>query len=254
MIKMEADVIVVAAGVSGLAASIAAAQQGAKVITFEKGSTTGGTGNMGMGPFGVESRLQRLKQHGPTRDEAFKIFMDYTHWRVDAQLVRAYIDKAATTIDWLETLGVEFVEAATYFPRGCLYMAYYKTCHRPTRSMAAATMMKILTRGQKNWVSRFFSRALLKRSLKQGDKIIGVMAEDKSGEQIQASAKAVVIATGGFGDNPDLIKKYCGFEWGKDLSSFRIPAWQAMVSVWPGGRRGADGNEYGDYLYDARRI
>ena len=87
MSQLETDIIVVAAGASGLPAAITAAQGGAKVIVFEKGSTTGGTGNMGMGPFGVESRLQRLKQVRLTRDEAFKIFMDYTHWRVDAQLV-----------------------------------------------------------------------------------------------------------------------------------------------------------------------
>ena len=37
--------------------------------------------------------------------------MDYTHWRVDAQFVRAYIDKSATTIDWLEKLGVEFANS-----------------------------------------------------------------------------------------------------------------------------------------------
>jgi fumarate reductase flavoprotein subunit len=86
MKKLEADIIVVAAGAAGLAASIAAAESGAKVIAFEKASTTGGTGSMGMGLLGVESRLQRLKKLGPTRDEAFKIFMDYTHWQVDARL------------------------------------------------------------------------------------------------------------------------------------------------------------------------
>ena len=63
------------------------------------------------------------------------------------------------------------------------------------------------------------------------------MAEDKSGEQIQVSAKAVIIATGGFGDNPDMIKKYCGFEWGKDLSSFRIPgmAGDGIRMAWEAG-------------------
>ncbi len=76
MNRLKADVVVIAGGASGLPAAITAAQGGAKVIVFEKGSTTGGTGNMGMGPFGVESRLQRLKQMGPTRDEAFKIFME----------------------------------------------------------------------------------------------------------------------------------------------------------------------------------
>ena len=42
---------------------------------------------MGMGPLGIESRHTRAKQFRPTKDEAFEIFMDYTHWRVDAQLV-----------------------------------------------------------------------------------------------------------------------------------------------------------------------
>jgi fumarate reductase flavoprotein subunit len=237
MIKMETDVIVVAAGVSGLAAAISAAQQGAKVIAFEKGSTTGGTGNMGMGPFGVESRLQRLKQHGPTRDEAFKIFMDYTHWRVDAQLVRAYIDKAATTIDWLEKLGVEFVEAATYFPGGAFTWHIIKPASGQPGPMAAATMMKILTERAKELGVQILLQSPVKKILRQGDKVVGVMAEDKSGEPIQASAKAVIVATGGFGDNPDMIKKYCGFEWGKDLSSFRIPgmAGDGIRMAWEAG-------------------
>ena len=67
MARLEADVIVVAAGAAGLAASLAAAENGAKVIAFEKASTTGGTGSMGMGPLGVESRRQRLKFLAPQK-------------------------------------------------------------------------------------------------------------------------------------------------------------------------------------------
>ena len=59
MKKMETDVIVVAAGLSGLAAGIAAAENGARVLAFEKANTTGGAANMGMGPLGVGSRIQR---------------------------------------------------------------------------------------------------------------------------------------------------------------------------------------------------
>jgi len=223
MKKLEADVVVIAAGASGLSAAVSAVQAGAKVIAFEKGSTTGGTGNMGMGPFGVESRLQKLKQMGPTRDEAFKIFMDYTHWRVDAQLVRAYIDKAATTIGWLEKLGVEFVEPAAYFPGGHFTWHLIKPAVGQPGPMASATMIKILTDRAKEMGVQIFLQTVVKRILKQGDRVTGVMAEDKSGESIQANAKAVIIATGGFGDNPDMIKKYTGYEWGKDMNSFRIP-------------------------------
>ena len=51
MKNLETDVIVVAAGLSGLAASIAAAEGGARVIAFEKSNNTGGAANMGMGPW-----------------------------------------------------------------------------------------------------------------------------------------------------------------------------------------------------------
>jgi len=223
MSALQADVVVIAGGASGLSAAIAAAQAGAGVIVFEKGSTTGGAGNMGMGPFGVESRLQRLKQMGPTRDEAFRMFMDYTHWRVDARLVRAHIDKAATTIDWLESLGVEFVEPATYFPGGERTWHLVKPATGAPGPTASGTMMKILTDKAKELGVTILLQTPVTKIVKRGDRITGVIAEDRSGEPVEATAGAVIVATGGFGDNPEMIKKYTGFDWGKDLFSFRIP-------------------------------
>jgi fumarate reductase flavoprotein subunit len=220
MDRLEADVIVIAGGTAGLAASIAAAESDAKVIVFEKASTTGGTGSMGMGPLGVESRLQRLNEMGPSRDEAFKVFMDYTHWQVDARLVRAYIDKAATTIDWLEKMGVEFLEPRPYFPGG------WPTWHivKPGGEGCASHMTRIMTQRAKEMGVRILLRTPVKKILKEGDKIVGVMAEDdQSGETVHANAKAVIVATGGFGDNLEWIKRYTGYEWGRDLQSFRIP-------------------------------
>jgi fumarate reductase flavoprotein subunit len=217
--KLETDIIVVAAGAAGLAASIAAAEKGAKVIAFEKASATGGTGRMGMGPLGVESRLQRLKKIGPSRDEAFKIFMDYTHWQVDARLVRAYMDKATTTIDWLEKMGVEFLEPRAYFPGGL------PTWHivKPGGEGCASNMFRIMTKRAKEMGVQILLKTPVERLIKEGDKIAGIIAEDRAGEPIEADAKAVIIATGGFGDNPQWIKKYTGYEWGSDLQSFRIP-------------------------------
>jgi fumarate reductase flavoprotein subunit len=219
MKKVEADIIVVAAGAAGLAASIAAAESGAKVLAFEKASTTGGTGNMGMGLLGVESRLQRLKMLGPAKDEAFKIFMDYTHWQVDARLVRAYLDKAATTIDWLENMGVEFMDPCAYFPGG------QATWHivKPGGEGCASNLYRIMTERAKEMGVQILLRTPVERLIKQGDRIVGVTAEDRSGEPIEGYAKAVIIATGGFGDNPQWIKKYTGYDWGRDLQSFRIP-------------------------------
>ena len=223
MSEPTSDVIVVAAGPAGLCAAIAAGQAGSRVLVFEKGSTTGGAANMGMGPLGIESRLQKLKQHGPTRDEAFKAFMDYTHWRVDAQLVRAYIDKAATSIDWLERLGVEFVEPAAYFPGGNFTWHLVKAGSGPPGPGAAGAMVRVLTERAKEMGVKILLRTPVRRLLKEGDRVAGVVYEDESGQEKEARAKAVIVCTGGFGNDPAMIRRYTGYDWGKDLASFRVP-------------------------------
>jgi fumarate reductase flavoprotein subunit len=242
MSELNTDVVVIAGGPAGLCAALEAANAGAKVILFEKGSTTGGAANMGMGPLGLESRLQKLKQHGPTKDEAFKAFMDYTHWRVDAQLVRAYLDKAATSIGWLEDLGVKFVEPAAYFPGGNFTWHLVDSGAAQPGPTAAGAMVRILTEKAKEKGVKIYLQTPVRRIVREGDKITGVVAEDASGEEIEVKTKAVIICTGGFGNNTEMIKKYTGYEWGKDLSSFRIPGTdgEGMKMAWEVGAASTD--------------
>ena len=60
-----------------------------------------------------------------SKEEAFNLHMDYTHWRVDARLVKAYYDKSASTIEWMEKLGLGFVEPRPHNP------TQEATHHRP---------------------------------------------------------------------------------------------------------------------------
>ncbi|MBN1367038.1 MAG: FAD-dependent oxidoreductase [Dehalococcoidales bacterium] len=223
MKQLETDVAVIGAGTAGLASAVATAENNVRVAIFEKSSTTGGTGNMAMGPFAVESRLQRIKQVPLTREQAFKIFMDYTHWRVDAQLVSAYINKSADTIDWLEQMGVEFIEPEAYFPGANYTWHVVKPASGRRGPMAAATMMKALTNSAHELGVKIYLQTPVNKILKADGRIVGLIARDKDNEEVEIKAKAVVIASGGFGDNPEMIKKYLGYEWGKDIYSMRIP-------------------------------
>jgi fumarate reductase flavoprotein subunit len=233
MNKLEADVIVIAAGASGLAACNAAAEKGAKVVAFEKASTTGGTGAMGMGPFGLESPIQRLKQMGPTKEQAFKEMMHYTHYQVDAKLVSTYFDKATTTIEWLQNKGVEFWDAVPYFPGG------WPTWHvvAPGGEGCARNLYRVLFEKAKEMGVEFLLQTPAKKIIKQGGRITGVIGEDRNGEKVEVAGKAVIVATGGFGDNPQLIKKFTGYEWGVDMQSFRIPglAGDGLKMAWEVG-------------------
>ena len=245
MKKLEADVVVIAAGVSGLAAAISAAEKDASVIVLEKSSTTGGAGNMGMGPLAVGSHYQKAQMVDLTTDDAFKIFMDYTHWRVDARLVRKYLNQSASTIEWLEDMGVEFLGAYKYFEKSQQTWHIIKAfgSNRPAER-AGSVMIKAMTDRAVELGVEFYFQTPAKKIIMENGIAVGVMAQDADGEEIQVDCSSVIVATGGFGDNPQMIKDYLGYEWGKDLYSFRIPGLEGdgIKMAWEAGAGKSDVN------------
>jgi fumarate reductase flavoprotein subunit len=113
---LTANLAIVGSGACGLAAALTAAECGAKVIVFEKQSHFGGSSNFAEGMFGVESDLQRREYVGITRDEAFRMIMEYNHWRANPRLVRTIVDESAETIGWLQRQGVKFLGPKAMWP------------------------------------------------------------------------------------------------------------------------------------------
>ena len=252
MIELEADVIVCAAGLSGLAASVAAAELGAKVITFEKSNATGGAANMGISPLAVGSRQQRMAGYNYTPEEIFEKHMHYVHWKADARLVMEYYRKTASTIEWLENMGVQFVfEGNTkYTP---VRMKAYASAEQVRHPVSIAPGAKVAPRAASAMTKKMTERFIelggdlrlespATSVIMEDGRAIGVKAKAPDGEEITAYADAVILACGGYGDNPKWIKENLGFEWGKDLFSFRIPgnvgdglrmAWEAGAGKEP---------------------
>ncbi len=247
MKQLQTDVIVVAAGLSGLAASIAAAENGANVITFEKSTTTGGAANMGMGPLGVGSRIQKDHMISLTPGEAFRKHMYFTHYRVDARLVRDYYFKSGDTIDWLMDMGVEFLGVQRAFSAPEATRAYSDgefTWHvvKPEGGGApgprcATAMTKKMTERAKELGVDFQFETPVKKIIMENGAAVGVIAVNKDGEEIEARAKSVIICTGGFGDNPQMISEETEFEYGKTIYNFAIPGMkgEGIKMAWEAG-------------------
>lgn len=242
MKEINVDLAVVAAGPSGLAAAISGAENGLSVVVFEKTSVTGGSANMAMGPFAVESKVQKRNLIGITRDEAFNKFMEYTHWRVDANLVRKYIDKSADTIEWLEDMGVEFYDSARFFSGSEATWHRVKPDSGIPGPRGASKMVAMMTERAKELGVEFYLDTPAKEILKEDGKVVGVIAVGADGEEIKANARAVVVATGGFGANPQMVRELLGRDLGKDLFLFPIPALQGegCRMAWAAGAAQSD--------------
>lgn len=230
---LDADIVIVGQGAAGTAAALAAAEGGAKVVALEKKGLPGGTGNFSEGIFAVGTKMQRDHYIDLTKDQTFKKIMAYGHWRSNARLVRAIVDKSADTVDWMQKNGVKFEKLTTNYPGGLYTWHIYE-------GRGAGWINHFQKKSKEMGVNVLFNTPAEKLLMKDG-KVAGVIAKDKDGNKVTVNAKAVIIATGGFADNPEMMKKYTRFpntdglaQSGKNGVGIQM-AWSAG-----GGKEGLD--------------
>ena len=223
MKKIETDVVVIAAGLSGLAAAASAAENGARVIVFEKSNTVGGAANMGMGPLGIGTKQQKDMMADIDVERAFKMFMDYTHWRVDANLVRDYFERSSDTIAWIEDMGVEFAGAYKYFPKSEPTWHIVAVNGGIGRNGGAIMTKAIMEHAKSNGAEFYLETPVTKVLIDDDGKVRGVSARGTDGSMLEVSSKAAIICTGGAGDNPEMINERMGYTFNVDMFNFAIP-------------------------------
>lgn len=149
--------------------------------------------------------------------------MKYTHFRVDGDLVQTYFNKSADTIEWLENMGVEFAGAFRYFKESAATWHIVKPENGVIESRAAGAMVKVLTEKAKELGCEILLETAGQKLIVDDGKVCGVVAVDKDGNELQIMGKAVIVATGGFGNNKEMIKKEFGLNLAEDFYPFMIP-------------------------------
>ena len=238
MKQMQADVVIVAGGPAGMAAAIEAADAGLSVLVFEKSNTTGGAANMGMGPLGINTSIQRSNFNEISVPYALEKHMEYTHYRVEEALVSRYFNLSADTIDWLIDMGVNFAGAFRYSRDSEATWHIVQPESGPIGPRCASAMMKKMNeRALELGVEILLETPVYDLIQAEDGRVIGVKAKDRDGEEIEASAKAVVVCTGGFGTNPEMMKEELGLDLGKDIITFMIPGimGDGLKMMWKAG-------------------
>ena len=157
--------------------------------------------------------MQRERYIDFTRDQAFKNIMDYSHWRANPRLVRAIVDESGRD----DRLAAGRGASCSPMPRS--------TCPRlpgPITSSRARERRssRLWSRRRRAKGSRSCPATPVTGLLKEGGRICGVVVDD-DGEEVEVAARAVMVATGGFANNKEWIKKYCGLRAGSRRHSHR---------------------------------
>ncbi len=200
--SMEADVVIIGCGASGLCAALTLSFGGASVLIFEQEPEPGGMTNYAEGMFAVGSKLQKKKKVGLTVEEAFNIHMEETHWLANARLIRTFMERSGETIDWLESLGAEFIglfNISPFTPR---------VWHQMVGFGKEGLIRPLFAKAQEQGIQVLFETPVQSLVMEEG-RIDGVVAQDQDGNTIRATSKVVIIASGGYQDNQEWVDKYC---------------------------------------------
>jgi fumarate reductase flavoprotein subunit len=208
---VNVDVIVVGAGTAGIPAALAAADRGAAVVLVEKQAATGGMLHISGGHFsGAGTRRQRERGISDDPELHLADVERLSHGQANLPLVRASVLRQGETVDWLEDVGFDFHPDTPRFVYGHELYSAPRTEHGRDdgRSLLWLFQRELQRRVAAGTIDLRLSsrvRALLADSA-GGVRGVAIVS-GATGEAYDILAPAVVLATGGYAANRELVER-----------------------------------------------
>lgn len=197
----DADIVIVGSGAAGCFAAYEAAKLGAgKILVVTKSdNATDSNFNVITGTCAVDTKpLQEMGQEFSLVD-LYQHMIDFAHWTVNAKLLRDCVMLLAEDIDILTEMGVETALL------GDRYNVGFTCVHGFNTTDKGIPVEKYLT----DQGVEFLYGAPATHILMQDGKAVGVQAE-KDDAVININAKAVLVCTGGYMANEDMLNEVYG--------------------------------------------
>lgn len=201
----SADIVIIGAGGAGLTAATEAASKGAHVIVLEKNGFVGGNSNSSTAGLNAsQTSVQKKLGITDTNEQFFKDTMAGGHNKNDPELVKTLVESSAGIVEWLQSDIVKADLSDVGLMGGCTN----RRTHRPIGGQAIGShLVTKLNEAAKNAGAEIRLGNQVTDIIAENGIPRGVRVQNESGSYT-IKAKAIIIATGGFGANSALIEKY----------------------------------------------
>ncbi|MDO8670981.1 MAG: FAD-dependent oxidoreductase, partial [Dehalococcoidia bacterium] len=213
------DVVVIGFGAAGSSAAIEASDAGAEVLVLEKMRKPGGALSMAGGlVYAAGTSVQRAAGITDTAEEMYNYSLAGDRVVKDPALVRIMADQSGDAIEWLIALGADFPPEELSFTGAEREFAYV-TPPRPrghhfrtppghsryTGYRLFAVLEKAVRARNIEVMLETAAKELATNSMRE---VVGVKARSQGNDLVIRARRAVVIADGGFAQNPEMIRQY----------------------------------------------
>jgi flavocytochrome c len=202
MANTTADILIVGSGAAGATAAIDAASAGADVLVLEALPEFGGTAATSGGGICIAgSSLQSERGLQDSPELALEDWLTFGGPDADADWAQLYLEaSAAGLFDWLSEMGVTWTgvnkQEGNRAPRW----------HAPKGS--GAGLMQVVETHARTMPIHWEFGARVVDLIVAGNQVRGVVAEYADGSRVEFHAPAVLLASGGFNNNPDMVRTY----------------------------------------------
>ncbi len=199
----ETDIVIIGAGGAGLTAAIEATQNGAKVIVVEKMPMVGGNTKYATGGLNAaETSVQKEKGI----DDTVAIFIEDTMKGGgninNPELVKVLAERSAETVEWLMSIGADLTDV------GRMGGASKDRTHRPTGGAPVGQhVVDVLYAKAQELGIEVLLESKVVEIIGDSTAVNGVVVETANGN-FNINSKAVIIATGGFSADNELVSQF----------------------------------------------
>lgn len=197
----EYDIVVVGGGIAGITAAASAVKNGAKVALIEKQPFLGGTSIMS------EGYMFGAGMEDDTVEGLYQLFLSraqeaYSNKYPNDAKIRTLAENVQAAQDLIRETGVNFIRLKAY-----QYIADPGEGKTPGKDRSGYVYFDKMTKYLEDNGVDIYVNTPATELLKDGDSIVGVVSDSKYGKKT-FNAKAVILCSGDFGRNQELLDQY----------------------------------------------
>lgn len=198
--RVDVDVAIVGGGGAGIPAAIEVGRAGATAVVLEQAESCGGTAAIsGGGCCIVGTPLQKAHGIEDTPDLAFEDWIKWGQGAADEVWARFYLEHTLHDLyHWAEGCGVKWVDMK--FQEGNCCFRW----HRPDNN-GLGLMTAFIKTAESLPNIKIMTSTAAGNLLTQNGRVCGVKATSGKNETAEIHTKAVIVATGGFNSNLDMV-------------------------------------------------